>query len=225
VATVLIVDDEPHVRDVIVRYLERDGHRTIEAGDGEAAKRILESEQAALVVLDIMLPGIDGLNVCRWIRERSATPVILLSALGEEADRLVGLEVGADDYVTKPFSPRELVARVRNLLRRTEPAPPQRRVHRFGSIELDATSREVCRDGVPVKMPLKEFDLLHAFVTHPRRVFTRAELVDRVWGDRSALDSGTLTVHVRRLREKLEEDPSAPQHLETVWGIGYRFVP
>jgi len=224
VSTVLVVDDEPAVRDVVARYLSRDGYRTLEAGDGEEAKRILEAEPASLVVLDVMLPGIDGLELCRWIRGRSDTPVILLTALGEEADRIVGLELGADDYVTKPFSPRELAVRVRNLLRRTAPAGQDGERYVFGGVELDTATREVRRDGELLRLTLKEFDLLHTLIANPRRVFTREELMDRVWGYRSVLETGTLTVHIRRLREKLEDDPSRPQFLQTVWGVGYRFA-
>jgi DNA-binding response OmpR family regulator len=226
VSTVLVVDDEPDVRDVVARYLSRDGHRTLVAGDGEQAKRILETEPASLVVLDVMLPGIDGLDLCRWIRGRSDIPVILLTALGEETDRIAGLELGADDYVTKPFSPRELAVRVRNVLRRADPprASSGERF-RFGDVEVDTAAREVRKDGGAVRLTLKEFDLLHTLVAHPRRVFTREQLMDRVWGYRAALETGTLTVHIRRLREKLEDDPSRPRFLETVWGVGYRFQP
>jgi DNA-binding response OmpR family regulator len=225
VATVLVVDDEPDVRDVVVRYLSRDGFRTLEAGDGEHAKRLLEQEPASLVVLDVMLPGLGGLDLCRWIRERSDTPVILLTALGEETDRIAGLELGADDYVTKPFSPRELAVRVRNLLRRSGAPPVGDGRFAFGAVTLDVSAREVRRDGDLVKLTLKEFDLLHTLVSQPRRVFTREELMDGVWGYHAVLETGTLTVHMRRLREKLEDDPSRPRFLETVWGVGYRFVP
>jgi DNA-binding response OmpR family regulator len=224
-STVLVVDDEPDVRDVVARYLNRDGYRTLEAADGEEARRILERESASLVVLDVMLPGIDGLALCRWIRSRSETPVILLTALGEETDRIAGLELGADDYITKPFSPRELSVRVRNVLRRTAPASTPGERYEFGDVTLEAGAREVRKRGERLKLTLKEFDLLHTLLSHPRRVFTREELMDRVWGYHAVLETGTLTVHVRRLREKLEDDPSRPRFLETVWGIGYRFVP
>ena len=221
--TVLVVDDEPVVRDVVARYLRRDGYDTLEAADGEAAKGILETSDPSLVVLDVMLPGLDGLELCRWIRSTSDTPVVLLTALGEEGDRIAGLELGADDYVTKPFSPRELVIRVGNVLRRSR-GSDDAEVYRFRSIELNVTTREVRKDGRSLKLTLKEFDLLHTFLANPRRVFTREELMDRVWGYRAALETGTLTVHIRRLREKLEEDPSEPQFLQTVWGVGYRFA-
>jgi DNA-binding response OmpR family regulator len=179
-----------------------------------------------LVVLDVMLPGQDGLQLCRHIRETSDLPIVLLTARGDEADRIVGLELGADDYVTKPFSPRELAVRVRNLLRRSSAAPMRgAELIRFGSIELDGAARELRSDGKPMKLTLKEFDLLWFLVSHPRRVFSRDQLMDRVWGYTNALDTGTVTVHIRRLREKIEPMPSRPQHLETVWGVGYRFTP
>jgi len=224
-STVLVVDDEPIVRDVVVRYLRRDGHETREAGSGDEARAILEASPPELVVLDVMLPGMDGLDLCRWIRSRSELPVILLTARGEEADRIVGLELGADDYMTKPFSPRELAVRVRNVLRRAATTPPLGESVRFGEFALDADSHELRRAGVPVRLTLKEFDLLSFLASHPRRVFSREQLMDRVWGYTSALDTGTVTVHIRRLREKIEADPSRPRFLETVWGAGYRFSP
>jgi DNA-binding response OmpR family regulator len=223
--TVLVVADEAIVRDVVVRYLERDGYRTLEAADGDEAVRLLAEEAPALVVLDVMLPGRDGLDVCRWIRARSDLPIIMLTARGEEADRIVGLELGADDYVTKPFSPRELAVRVRNLLRRATTAPVLGASMTFGDVELDAEAREVRKGGVPLRLTLKEFDLLWFLASHSRRVFSRDQLMESVWGYSSALDTGTVTVHVRRLREKVEDDPSHPRHLETVWGAGYRFTP
>jgi DNA-binding response OmpR family regulator len=220
--TVLVVDDEAIVRDVVVRYLRRDGHETREAATGDEARAILEAESPELVVLDVMLPCVDGLELCRWIRSRSDLPVIMLTARADESDRIVGLELGADDYVTKPFSPRELAARVRTVLRRAAPGPggPERLA--FGDVELDASAREVRKAGRALKLTLKEFDLLWFLASHPRRVFSRDQLMDRVWGYATALDTGTVTVHVRRLREKIEDDPSRPRHLETVWGVGYR---
>jgi DNA-binding response OmpR family regulator len=225
VATVLVVDDEPIVREVVVRYLEREGYATLEADRGDVAREILERKTPDLVVLDVMLPGTDGLELCRWIRARSELPVILLTARGEEADRIVGLELGADDYVTKPFSPRELAARVRTVLRRSSPVSPGNERVQFGDVELDAATRETRKAGEEIKLTVKEFDLLWFLASHPRRVFGRDQLMSRVWGYEAALDTGTVTVHVRRLREKIEDDPSAPVHLQTVWGIGYRVVP
>ncbi len=225
VATVLVVDDEPIVREVVVRYLQQDGFRTLEAGDGDLARTLIERERPQLVVLDLMLPDTDGLALCRWLRERSDVPVIMLTARGEESDRIVGLELGADDYVAKPFSPRELAARVRTVLRRAAPEPRRHGQLRFGELELDAASREVRKAGRPLRLTAKEFDLLWFLASHPRQVFSRAQLMDRVWGYESAVDTGTVTVHVRRLREKIEDEPARPRLLETVWGVGYRFAP
>jgi DNA-binding response OmpR family regulator len=221
--TVLVVDDEPIVREVVVRYLERDGFRTLEAGDGVRARELLAETTPSLVVLDVMLPGIDGLELCRWIRNRSELPVIMLTARGEEADRIVGLELGADDYVTKPFSPRELAARVRSVLRRTGPPRTAPASLELGDLTIDASTRDVTKGGRLLRLTMKEFDLLWFLASHPRKVFSRDQLMDRVWGYEAALDTGTVTVHVRRLREKIEDDPSRPRHLETVWGVGYRF--
>ena len=202
---VLVVDDEPIVREVVVKYLER--------------------EVPSAIVLDVMMPRVDGLELCRWIRARSDVPVIMLTALGEEADRIVGLELGADDYVTKPFSPRELATRVKTVLRRSQgPVVTAERLE-FGDVVLDAASREATKDGRPAALTAREFDLLWFLASHPRHAFSRDLLMDRVWGYSAALDTGTVTVHVRRLREKLEDDPAAPRHLQTVWGVGYRFDP
>jgi DNA-binding response OmpR family regulator len=223
-ATVLVVDDEPIVREVVVRYLAREGHDTLEAANGNAAREAIERSEPDLVVLDVMLPGTDGLELCRWIRARSELPVIMLTARGEEADRIVGLELGADDYVTKPFSPRELAARVRSVLRRAAPAEHAVERHTFGDIELERATREARKGGIEVRLTVKEFDLLWFLASHPRRVFSRDQLMASVWGYTAALDTGTVTVHVRRLREKVEDDPSEPKYLETVWGIGYRLA-
>jgi len=223
--TVLVVDDEPIVRDVVVRYLEREGYRTLEAADGLRAKELVERHAPSLVVLDLMLPGTDGLALCRWIRSNSALPVIMLTARGEEADRIVGLELGADDYVTKPFSPRELVARVRSVLRRAESDGVRAEPISFGGLELDPSSRAVRKSAEPLQLTAKEFDLLHFLASHPTHVFSREQLMSRVWGYSAALDTGTVTVHIRRLREKIEDDPSQPRYLQTVWGVGYRFSP
>ena len=222
--TVLVVDDEPIVREVVVRYLEREGYRTLEAGDGDAARDALARTSPDLVVLDVMLPGTDGLELCRWIRSTSQLPVIMLTARGEEADRIVGLELGADDYVTKPFSPRELAARVKSVLRRSDRADESADRLEFGDVELERATREVRKAGVELRLTAKEFDLLWFLASHPRRVFSRDQLMASVWGYTAALDTGTVTVHVRRLREKVEDDPSAPRYLETVWGIGYRLA-
>jgi len=224
VTTVLVVDDEPLVRDVMSRYLEHDGHRVVTAEDGEAARTLIERETPSLVLLDVMLPGrTDGLELCRWIRSTSDLPVILLTARVEETDRIVGLELGADDYVTKPFSPRELAARVQTVLRRARPSRPPRERITIGTLVVDAAQRAARADDRLLNLTAKEFDLLWFLASNPNRVFSRDQLMHRVWGYAAALDTGTVTVHVRRLREKLEADPSRPQLLETVWGVGYRF--
>jgi DNA-binding response OmpR family regulator len=222
---ILVVDDEPIVRDVVCRYLERESFRTIEAADGEEAYRLLQTEDFHLVVLDVMLPGPDGLEICRWIRARSDLPVIMLTGRGELTDRIVGLELGADDYLAKPFSPRELVARVRSVLRRSRATDTRHGRIELPNLILDPATRELEVHGKPVSLTVREFDLLEFLCRHPRHVFSRDQLMDAVWGYRSAQDTGTVTVHIRRLREKLEANPSRPERLQTVWGIGYRFVP
>jgi two-component system response regulator ResD len=222
--TVLVVDDEPIVRDVVVRYLRHEGFDTLEAADGDSARHLIATAGPELVVLDVMLPGADGLTLCRWIRSRGDMPVIMLTARGEEADRIVGLEHGADDYVSKPFSARELTMRVKAVLRRTRPGEPRAPVT-HGALCLDPATREATREGEPLRLTIKEFDLLYFLASHPREVFSRSQLMTSVWGYEAALDTGTLTVHMRRLRAKVEPDPSDPRHLQTVWGVGYRFVP
>jgi DNA-binding response OmpR family regulator len=224
-ATVLVVDDEPTVREIVARYLERDGHRALEASDVDSARAVLQNHSPSLVVLDIMLPGGSGLELCREIRQHSELPVIMLTARAEEADRIVGLELGADDYVTKPFSPRELTARVRTVLRRAQPPPDADGRLVFDKIEIEPSSREVTVGGRPVQLTAKEFDLLAFLARHPRQVFSRQQLMDAVWGYEAAFETGTVTVHVRRLREKIEADPAKPRWVQTVWGVGYRFAP
>jgi DNA-binding response OmpR family regulator len=225
-SNILVVDDEPIVREVVCRYLEREAFTTLEAGDGDEALRLLGAEEIDLVVLDVMLPGPDGLELCRWIRARSDLPVIMLTGRGEVTDRIVGLELGADDYLTKPFSPRELIARVRTVLRRAAGArsADDGRIE-LGDLVVDPGTRDVALRGTPVRLTAREFDLLEFLCRHPRHVFSRDQLMDAAWGYRSARDTGTVTVHIRRLREKLEADPSQPRMLQTVWGVGYRLVP
>jgi two-component system, OmpR family, response regulator ResD len=221
---VLVVDDEPIVREVVCSYLTRDGYRTLEAADGTTAKALLLRHRPDLAILDVMLPGIDGLELCRIARDQLNIAVIMLSARGEESDRIVGLELGADDYLVKPFSPRELVARVHSVLRRTN-VPTRSDPLVFDELAIDPSSRDVTRAGEPVRLTAREFDLLVFLARHPRQVFSRDQLMDGVWGYQAAQDTGTVTVHMRRLREKLEPDPSQPRWLETVWGVGYRFAP
>lgn len=213
------------VREVLTAYLERDGYRVSVAADGATALQLLEGDRPDLVVLDLMLPSVDGLAVLAQLRKASAVPVIVLSARGEEPDRVLGLELGADDYVVKPFSPRELVARITSVLRRVRPVPsPTRTVH--GHLVIDGPSREVNVAGRNVPLTAREFDLLAFLAASPRQVFSRAQLLTQVW-DSSAdyQDPSTVTVHIRRLRQKIEPNPDQPRHLVNVWGVGYRFDP
>ncbi|MEV5747883.1 response regulator transcription factor [Actinoallomurus sp. NPDC052308] len=222
---VLVVDDDPTVADVVSRYLLRDGHEVVCVADGHAALRAAEERPPDLVVLDLMLPGIDGLEVCRRLRERWPVPIVMLTALGEETDRLIGLETGADDYVTKPFSPRELALRVKSVLRRARGAlAPTGETITDGDLTVDAAAHEVRLGGEEVSLTAREFDLLAFLMRHPRQAFTRTDLLQKVWGWEFG-DSSTVTVHVRRLREKIEQDPTAPRRILTVWGVGYRFEP
>jgi DNA-binding response OmpR family regulator len=223
-ASILIIEDDATIVDVVTRYLVKDGYLVESVGDGVLGlARALES-RPDLIVLDIMLPGMSGLDICRRVRASSSVPIIMLTALGDEPDTVAGLDVGADDYLGKPFSPRELVARIRSVLRRTERrlTPAGREIAQFGDVVVDAAAREVRVAGNPVSVTEREFDLLHFLMSEPRHVFTREELLQHVWGYGSG-DTGTVTVHVRRLREKIEKDPSKPEYLKTVWGIGYRF--
>ncbi len=226
---VLVVDDEPMVREVLGRYLERAGFEVDQAIDGTDALRQLDSVGADLVVLDLMLPRVDGFEVLRRLRAHADTPVIMLTARGSETDRIVGLEVGADDYVSKPFSPQEVVARVRAVLRRAtahrsvDEIATVDRVRQIGALSLDVGRRRVCRDGRDLRLTRKEFDLVAFLAERTGRTFSRAQLLEQVWGFTWPGDTSTVTVHVRRLREKIEEDPSMPRNLITVWGVGYRF--
>jgi DNA-binding response OmpR family regulator len=231
VATVLVVDDDATVREVVSRYLTRDGHVVIERSNGSEGLEAALTENPDLVVLDLMMPGMDGLTVCRELRKHSAVPVIMLTALGEESDRVVGLEYGADDYVTKPFSPRELALRVAGVLRRSRQevvrAPagtgygdPSSTVD--GDLRVDPDARLASREGRPLPLTVREFDLLTYFLAHRGQVFSRSQLMEQVWGWTFG-DESTVTVHVRRLREKIEVDPANPRRVVTVWGIGYRY--
>jgi two-component system response regulator ResD len=226
-ARVLVVDDEPIVLDVLGRYLSREGYGVETASDGEAALRAVEDLRPDLVLLDLMLPKVDGIEVCRSVRERAdSTAVIILTARGAETERIAGLDVGADDYITKPFSPREVVARVRAVLRRlTPPRSSGNELLRAGALEIDLRSRECRRSGEALHLTPKEFDLLAALASNPGTVFSRIDLLDELWDFAYDGDPATVTVHIRRLREKIEDDPSSPKHLVTVWGAGYRFDP
>jgi DNA-binding response OmpR family regulator len=224
---VLIIEDDPNVADVVTRYLAREGYEVEAVADGAVGLRRALSDPPDLVVLDLMLPSMGGLEVCRRLREAAPVPVIMLTARGEEADRIAGLELGADDYVAKPFSPRELTARIKAVLRRAT-GPVGRRDDEpslaAGDIEVDTVTHEARVRGELVALTAKEFDLLVHLMRHPRRAFRREELLGEVWGFTYG-DTSTVTVHVRRLREKVERDPSDPRHVCTVWGVGYRFEP
>lgn len=225
--SVLIVEDEPMIADVVARYLDRAGYETTRAHDGPTAVAAALSRRPDLVVLDVMLPGFDGLEVMRRLHADldARVPVILLTAKGEEADRLVGLRSGADDYVVKPFSPAELVARIDAVLRRTRGEDPAAAALRFGDLEIDPSGRTVTVGGQALELTHREFDLLHFLATNPGQVFSRDQLMDRVWQFPFYNDVTTVTVHVRRLRAKVEPDPASPRWIQTVWGVGYRFRP
>ena len=231
-----MVDDDPTVADVVGLYLVRDGHTVECVRDGHEALRRIAEFQPDLVVLDLMLPGIGGLEVCRRLRERSPIPVVMLTALGDETDRLAGFEIGADDYVTKPFSPQELAMRVRSVLRRSRSGPGTGRPGETGPIPqvqgivadqdvvVDLAAHEVRCGGKLVSLTTREYDLLVFLLRNPRQAFTREQLLSEVWGWTFG-DTSTVTVHVRRLREKLEADPTLPRRIVTVWGVGYRYEP
>lgn len=219
---ILLVDDEEAILDVSRRYLEREGYHVITATDGEEAIRRWGKEKPDLIVLDLMMPLKDGMEVAEEIRAVEDVPIIMLTALGQERDRLLGLTVGADDYLTKPFSPRELVLRVRNILRRTkrQQVVP---LLTFGELAIDESRRKVTINGADVELTVKEFDLLYLLASHPSRVFPRSQLIEAIWGYEFDGDVNTINVHVRRLREKIEKDSAAPTWIKTVWGIGYKF--
>ncbi|MGH2763032.1 MAG: response regulator [Thermoleophilaceae bacterium] len=223
--SILVVDDEPTIADVVSRYLERAGYSTQVAGDGPGALRIAGESRPDLVILDLMLPGMDGLEVMRRLRERERVSVILLTAKGEHADRIIGLRLGADDYVVKPFSPAELVARVDAVLRRSQDSPELEEPIAFDDLELDPVARRVTVRGDEAQLTAREYDLLLHLLRHPGQVFSRDQLMDAVWQYSFYTDTSTVTVHVRRLRAKIERDPSEPRWLQTVWGVGYRFQP
>jgi two-component system, OmpR family, response regulator ResD len=225
--TVLVVDDEPTIAEVVARYLERAGYETATAGDGLEALRLAAERRPDLIVLDLMLPGLGGLEVLRQLGEADAprTPVILLTAKGEQDDKLVGLGSGADDYVVKPFSPSELVARVDAVLRRVLPDGAEAEPLRFDGLEIDVRARQVTAGAEEAQLSQREFDLLQFLATHPGQVFSRYQLMDRVWEPAFHGDPSTVTVHVRRLRTKIEPDPERPRFIQTVWGVGYRFQP
>ena len=223
--TILVVDDEETIREVVRRYLEREGFTVIEAADGFEALDAIRETPPDLIVLDLMLPGIDGLSLTQHIRQKRHIPIIMLTAKGEASDRIRGLDMGADDYMAKPFSPQEVVSRVRAVLRRSGDEPTQvgGNTLEFQDLRIDPISHTVSLQGRNIPLTAKEFDLLYFFASHPHQVFSRAQLLDKVWNDELYTDPSTVTVHIRRLREKIETDPSEPQFLRTVWGVGYKF--
>ena len=226
-ANILVVDDEPTLSEVLCRYLERAGYRTRVADDGASAMAAVTAQAPDLIVLDLMLPGIDGLEVMRRVREhdRDRTAIILLTARGEESDRIVGLRLGADDYVVKPFSPAELVARVDAVLRRLDTTPDTQPPLEFGALVIDPSARRVTVGVEEVALTQREFELLLFLARHPGQAFTRNQLMDLVWRYSFYTDTSTVTVHIRRLRAKIEPDPAVPRYIDTVWGVGYRFSP
>jgi DNA-binding response OmpR family regulator len=230
--SILMVEDEPSVGEVVSLYLRRAGFAVAVLRDGREALAALEKQLPSLVILDLMLPGADGLEITSWLRSRSDVPIIMLTARSAETDRIAGLEMGADDYVVKPFSPQELVSRVRAVLRRAHPAGGQEadqdgseQVIVHGDIRIDPQKRLVTIRGEEKVITAKEFDLLYHLSRHPRQVFSRDQLLERIWGLADYIDPSTVTVHIRRLREKIEPDPANPRHLITVWGVGYKFEP
>ncbi len=226
----LIVDDETNITDVCCRYLQREGYETLQAHDGETALRLWQSEQPHLVILDVMLPHIDGWEICETIRQVQDIPIIMLTARGEEADRLLGLTLGADDYMTKPFSPRELVLRVKAVLRRFHMQErsdvetiDSHSIIRYPGLEIDMPRRSVLVNGMTIELTVKEFEVLVLLASHPGQVFSRHQILNQVWDMDYFGDTTTVTVHIRRLREKIEPVPSEPQWIKTVWGVGYKF--
>jgi len=226
--TILVVEDEASIAEVVSLYLKRAGFTVQIAPDGKKAMTLFEREQPDFVILDLMLPEVDGLSLTRWLRDRSDVPIIMLTARREEMDRIAGLEMGADDYVVKPFSPQELVSRVRAVMRRLgrdQAEAEHERSLSFDGLSIDPRSRVVKVGGAEIELTAKEFDMFYLLARHPKQVFTREQLLDRVWGGSQYIDPGTVTVHVRRLREKIEADASKPARLITVWGVGYKFEP
>ena len=225
---VLLVEDEPSIGEVIGLYLRRAGYTVHWIRDGKEALDYLEGQAPTLVILDLMLPTVDGWQITRWLRERGDIPIIMLTARREEIDRIAGLELGADDYVVKPFSPQELVSRVRAVLRRSHPTTsedPQEGTLTFDGLQIDPIRRLVLVNSEERNLTAREFDLLHILCRHPRQVFSRDQLLERVWGMSDYIDPGSVTVHIRRLREKIEPDPANPRYIHTVWGVGYKFEP
>jgi DNA-binding response OmpR family regulator len=226
-ASILVVEDEPSIAEVVSLYLRRAGYQVLVARDGQAALDLISHQMPDLVILDLMIPKLDGFGLTRWLRDQSDVPIIMLTARREESDRIAGLEMGADDYVIKPFSPQELVSRVRAVLRRIRASGSTEleKALTFPDLTVDPQTRLVAIQDREIALTAKEFDMLWLLARHPRQVFTRDQLLERIWGISDFIDPSTVTVHVRRLREKIESDPSNPAHIVTVWGVGYKFEP
>jgi len=220
---ILVVDDEPQILDLISSYLNKEGFRVVSAGDGETAIALADQEKPDLILLDLMLPGLSGYEVCTRIRKTSATPIIMLTARDEETDKIVGLELGADDYITKPFSPREVVARVRAVLRRTMHEDAEDKIIRAGDVQIDALRHEVKKGDSTIDLTPTEFKLLETMADSPRRVFTRLQLVEKVQGYSFEGYERTIDAHIKNLRQKIENDPKNPHYIQTVYGVGYKF--
>lgn len=225
--SILVVEDEPSIREVVTLYLQRAGFKVMDVGDGQEALDLLEDSLPDLVILDLMLPGLDGFQITSQLRAKGDIPIIMLTARRSESDRIAGLEMGADDYVVKPFSPQELVSRVRAVLRRTygQATIETEQPVIMGDITIDPITRIVTVGEVEKNLTVKEFDLLWFLARNPRQVFTRDQLLEKVWGLSEFIDPSTVTVHIRRLREKIEADTSEPVHIITIWGVGYKFEP
>ena len=224
---VAVVEDEPSISEVVSLYLKRAGYQVQLYADGLAAQAAFSKQVPDLIILDVMLPGMDGFALTRSLRDHSDVPIILLTSRREESDRIAGLELGADDYVVKPFSPQELVSRVRAVLRRIskEKKSQSEAPISFPSLSMNPQTRIVLAHGHEISLTAKEFDMLYHFIRHPHQVFSRDQLLESIWGLSEYIDPSTVTVHIRRLREKIENDPSVPTHLQTVWGVGYKFEP
>jgi len=224
---IAVVEDEPSISEVVSLYLKRAGFQVQIFSDGLEAQQFFARQVPDLVILDVMLPGLDGFTLTRSLRDRSEVPIILLTSRREESDRIAGLELGADDYVVKPFSPQELVSRVRAVLRRVSKDEKEKTGTAIGypGLSMDPKTRRVVANGHEISLTAKEFDMLYHFMRHPHQVFSRDQLLEGIWGLSEYIDPSTVTVHIRRLREKIEPDPSVPAHLQTVWGVGYKFEP
>lgn len=222
--TILVVDDDPDIRQLVHLYLKQEGYRLLHAENGEEAWKTIQGEPVDLIVLDLMMPGTDGLELCACIRKTKVMPIIMVTAKAGDLDKIRGLSLGADDYVTKPFNPLELVARIKAQLRRyqTYPSPPQPDVHTVGSLQVDVEKRQIWVEGRPIQLTPREFDIVALLVAHPGRVFSAEAIYQQVWGEPLFTSNNTVMVHIRNIREKIEASPRDPVYIKTVWGVGYK---